>query len=248
MSLGDNSNLISNANVIVDASNHINDIVVGTAGADAIEFNSNSGDDSVETFGKNDTILNYKAIFDGNNDGIIDFGANKILDIDRTSAKAAGADQITLEGMSSNALRFLGSKSGEYVYADASVKLAGFTEGTVNNDTFNAATGAKKYFYDTALGLNLGGDTINGFGADDQIVTTSLIYNGPDGANHAITMGLNGVLDLPGQVTPAHGDNGDVLGGQIDFGGTVSALYLESTDVVNGVSYYHYGTTVPVTA
>ena len=222
------------------ANNGTSDIIANTDGATAFSFtNGNAGDDQIENFGKNDSILNYKKIFDGNNDGIIDFGPNGILDIDRTSAKNPGADQITLQGMESKQLRYLGSKEGYYVYADASVKLAGFTEGTVGNDTFNAATGAKTYFYDTALGLNLGGDTITGFGTDDRIVTTTPIFNGKD-AGALITTGRNGVFDLPGDTTPGFGDNGGTHGGQIDLQG-VATLALLSDGEVNGVHYYYYG-------
>lgn len=239
MALGDNTQLITTAATVNVAANGTNDPVANTSGATAFSFTGGSGDDQVESFGKNDTILNYQKIFDGNGDGIIDFGPNGILDISRTTAKNAGADQITLQGMESKQLRYLGSKEGYFVYADASVKLKGFTEGTVNNDSFDASTGAKKYFYDTALGLNLGGDTITNFGTDDRIVTTTKLHNGPD-AGALITYGKNQVLDLSGETDGIKGDVGPSHGGQIDIVGTNHLALLDS-QTVNGVHYYFYG-------
>jgi hypothetical protein len=248
MGLGANANLITTATLNAIANNGTNDVISNDTTdnlATAFSFtNGNTGDDSIENFGKNDSILNYQKIFDGNGDGIIDFGPNGILDIDRTTKKNPGSDQITLQGMESKQLRYLGEKQGYYVYADASVKLAGFTEGTVKNDSFNAGTGSYKFFYDTALGLNLGGDTITGFGADDQLVTTTAIFNGAKGPGDLISFGKNGVLDLSGETANTQGDFGESTGGQIDLIG-VGGIYLQSTEVVNGVTYYHYGLAAP---
>ncbi|MBI1687019.1 hypothetical protein [Caulobacter hibisci] len=239
MALGDNSKLITTADTVSVSGNGTNDPIANTGGATAFSFTGGSGDDQLEGFGKNDSVLNYQKIFDGNGDGIIDFGPNGILDISRTTAKNAGADQITLQGMESKQLRYLGSKEGYFVYADASVRLKGFTEGTVNNDTFDAGTGAKKYFYDTALGLNLGGDTITNFGADDRIVTTTKLHNGTD-AGALITYGKNEVLDLSGETNGIKGDVGPTHGGQIDIVGTNHLALLDIAEV-NGVTYYYYG-------
>jgi len=244
MPLGDNSHLLSTTNHLVQASNGLNDAVTHFDGATSYSFSGGTGDDTLEGFDKNDSILNYQKIFDGNGDGIIDFGANGVLDIDRTSAKKAGADQITLLGMESKSLRYLGSKEGYFVYADASVKLKGFTEATVGNDALDGAGAAKKFFYDTALGLNLGGDTITNFGVDDRIVTTTRVHNGPD-AGAIITFGKNGVLDLPGDTDGMVGDNGPTEGGQIalsnTFGLAIDHLSLLDHQVVGGVDYYYYG-------
>jgi hypothetical protein len=230
--------------------NSNDEIVSVDTGANAFTFSlGDFGDDRLIGFGKNDTVLNYKAIYDGNNDGIITFGPNHILDIDRTSSKQAGADQITIQGLLADALRYLGSKDGYHVYADASVRLAGFEEGgknAVNDNVFNAGGGDHTFFFDTALGLNLGKDTINNFGAGDWIVTTTAIYNGPDGAHGGlqITYGKNGVLDLPGESAGTSGETGPTHGGQIDIVGT-TGLYLDHVSNVNGVDYYYYGTEVP---
>jgi hypothetical protein len=281
MAFGDNSHLITTATIHNDTTTGTtaNDILgdglggdsVATSQADTYYFDNSAvqyGDEQIVNFGHEDSIVNYKHIFDGNNDGIIDFGPNGVLDIDRTSAKLAGADQITVKGIGGadiSQLRYLGSKSvtgtvgtalgdGAFVYADASTRLKAFTEGTVGNDTFNGALanvkgngGHNQFFFDTALGLNLGGDTINNFGTDDQIVTTTRIHNGSD-QGAAITFGKNLILDLPGDTNGIHGDVGPSEGGQIAFSDTtIHMLYLESVDTTSttGVTYYHYGLTPP---
>ena len=252
MALGDNSNLFTTADKVDIENNNTNDEIQNTAGATAFTFSDGkTGDDSLVGFSKNDSIVNYQKIFDGNNDGIINFGANGILDIDRTSPSKAGADQITLqpfEGGVKN-LRYLGNKEGTsfHVYADAATlwdldatttKLV--TESKVSNDTFDASKGDNVFLYDTALGLNLGGDKITGFSFGDELVTTTKIHNGAD-AGALITFGNNGVLDLPGDTDGVKGDVGTTQGGQIDFGASLT-LSLLSTDVnANGVTYYHYG-------
>lgn len=252
MPLGVNTNLITTATGFDIAFNTTNDTydanAIDPTGNQAVAFvfgNGTTADDTLENFDKNDSIINYKAIFDGNGDGIISFGPNGVLDIDRagSGSKNAGEAQVTVSRSSGDVLelRSLGTKDGTaYVYADASTRLAGMIEGTVGNNTFDASTGARTYLYDTGLGLNLGGDTITGFGADDRIVTTTKIHNGPD-AGAIITFGANGVLDLPGDTNGVKGDVGPAQGGQIDLGAGVSGLALLNTVVGDGVTYYYYG-------
>lgn len=243
MPLQDNTTLVTSSNLLIISNNNQIDTIENPTGATAFSFTNAdgglTGDDTVQNFGTNDTLLNYRQIFDGNGDGIINTGTGGILDIDRTSSSSAGPDQITLGGLVGGGLRYLGTKQGYYVYADAKVRLADFTEGTVGNDTFDASTGARSYFYDTALGLNLGGDTINGFGADDRIVTTTALYNGTD-PRSAVVTGSNAVFDLSGTTINATDDNGASRGGQVDITG-VNALYLQGTSTANGVTYYSYG-------
>ena len=243
MAFGNNAKLVKDATLVTVAPNNTNDVVANTPGSTAFSFSGNAGDDTIENFGKNDAILNYKAIFDGNGDNIISLGQpQQILDIDRISKTNKGVNQINVQGLTSNELRYLGNKDGYFAYADASVRLAGLTEGTVGNDAFDASGGAKKYFYDTALGLNLGGDTIKNFGSDDEIVTTSAIFNGKDGQLNGIqiTYGKNKVLDLSGSTMSTKGDDGANHGGQIDLVGT-SGIYFHYSETISGVTYYHYG-------
>lgn len=254
MALGTNDSLITTAdsfNVTFNTTNDTYDTLdYDATGQQAVAFvfgNGITGDDTIQNFGKNDSIINFQKIFDGNNDGIISFGPNGQLDIDRTGAggKNAGEAQITISNgdQSVDALRYLGTKGNGtgHAYADASTRLAGMTEGTVGNDTFNAGTGAKTYLYDTALGLNLGGDTISNFGADDRIVTTTKVHNGTD-MGAVITFGKNHVLDLPGDTNGIKGDNGPTHGGQIEFVNPgIDHLSLLDTKTVGGVNYYYYG-------
>jgi len=253
MALGVNKQLGTTAQLHQVENNGTNDdITLTDLLADRVLFTNldggNAGDENIIGFGKNDSILSFKKIFDGNNDGIINFGANGILDIDRTSSKNAGSDQITISAAAKDGLRYLGNKTlfadpvfdGVHVYAHASVRLAGFQEGTVGDDLFNALVGNNTYFYDTALGLNLGGDRITGFASGDRIVTTTKIYNGSaDGP--WISFGSNGVLDLPGEVDGVAGDQGVDNGGQIEFIGGPSLLALIDESSVGGVNYYYYG-------
>ncbi|MDD1453144.1 hypothetical protein NHF48_023035 [Sphingomonas sp. H160509] len=257
MALGTNDSLITTATGFDIAFNNTNDtydtLDYDATGKQAVAFvfgNGITGDDTIQNFDKNDSIINFQKIFDGNNDGIISFGPNGQLDIDRTGAgnKNAGEAQITISnstGQNIDALRYLGTKGNGtgHAYADASTRLAGMTEGTVGNDAFNAGTGAKTYLYDTALGLNLGGDTISNFGADDRIVTTTKVHNGTD-MGAVITFGKNMVLDLPGDTDGIKGDNGPTHGGQIEFVNPgIDHLSLLDTKMVGGVNYYYYGVT-----
>lgn len=201
------------------------------------------GDKTIKDFNKNDSILSEHKIYDGNGDNIIDFG-DGVLDVNRSGdgdAKAGGS-QFVLEGLGSEALRYLGFKD-YYVYADASTRLAGMTEGTVGNDTFDAGAGAKTYLYDNALGLNLGGDKINNFGFDDYIVTTRPLYD--SNTNNYVDFGTNGFLDISGQVGPRASDPEKNPGGQLDINGVndtdVTRLYLASVDSSRpDVTYYYY--------
>ncbi|MEN2746491.1 hypothetical protein [Sphingomonas sp. T9W2] len=231
-----NNTLITTAASSVLVSNGTNDVITGYDIATAyVVSNGDIGDDTILTFRKNDSLINYHSI--GEN---VDAGENGLIAVDGTS----GGDQLTLVGADGGVvnLRYLGSKDGGHAYADASVRLEGFTEGKVSNDTFDASKGSFTFFYDNALGLNLGFDTINGFGADDRIVTTRQILDNDD--NATIGFGSNQVLDLSGEGGPKSSDAYRHPGGQIDLNGvghnilSIDFLYKET---VNGVTYYHYG-------
>ncbi|KQN80249.1 hypothetical protein ASE90_15115 [Sphingomonas sp. Leaf67] len=231
-----NNSLITTAASTILVANGTNDVIFGQDIATAyIVSNGDVGDDTILTFRKNDSLINYRSIGD-----TVDAGENGVIAVDG----AGGADQLTLvaaDGGGVN-LRYLGSKDGGHAYADASVRLAGFTEGKVTNDSFDASSGSYKFFYDNALGLNLGFDTINGFGADDQIVTTRQIFDNDD--NATIGFGSNDVLDLSGEGGPKSSDGFKHPGGQIDLNGvghnmvSIDFLYQET---INGVTYFHYG-------
>jgi len=113
-------------------------------------------------------------------------------------------------------------------------------EGTVGDNSFNMAGGAKVLFHDNALGLNLGGDTISNFGSDDLLVSTSMIFDSD--MNDTVTFGKNGVLDISGSTGPAATDPMGGPGGQLGFTDQTSVKYLGSNEI-GGVTYYYYGTT-----
>lgn len=218
--------------------------VTGSANADAFVLCSDAvtGDDTLN-FGKNDSLLTTKKIFDSNNDGIIQFGSNGLLDVDRTSLSNTGADNLTLNGINGNSgLRFLGDREGYYVYADATVRLKGFLEGKVNDDSLTGTSKNDVFFYDTGLGLFLGNDNIYKFGANDRLVTTSQIYDSDN--NGFINFGSNHHLDLPGDEGNEPSSPSSDLGGNLHIydnsGHEIFTLQFDGTNVVNGVTYYIY--------
>lgn len=206
------------------------------------------GDDVFLGFGNDDTLITGRKIFDGNADGLIQFGKNGLLDIDRTSSKKAGEDQLRLVGTADDAImeiRYLGATNGQHVYADSSTRLAlagvldGYVvrEGSVGNDSI-AATGASAILHDNALGLNLGDDTISGFGDDDLLVFTKKLHSGE--ADGSIELGAGDTIGLSGALGPRASDATDGPGGRIGLG-EIDLDYLGSAQI-GGVTYYFYGT------
>lgn len=251
MAFRDNGTLITTATRQDVTADGLNGTFFAADGANAFVIeNGNVGDDTFLGWGSNDSLINTRAIFDGNGDGFIQFGGNGVLDIDRTSRRNAGQDQLQIVGENDAAileLRYLGAKNGGHVYADsATLKnlwvpfgAANVIEGDVTNDTFNMAAGARVLLHDNALGLNLGGDMINGFGSDDLLVTTSELFDSD--TNQTVTFGNNGVLDTSGANGPAATDPSTGPGGQLGFDNVTSVTYLGS-NVINGTTYYYYGT------
>ncbi|CAN5258947.1 hypothetical protein BH10PSE15_BH10PSE15_03550 [soil metagenome] len=243
MPFANNTTLITTADTLVIAADGVDGTIEDTsARATAFIVQAGAtGHDKIVGFGQNDSLLMDHKLYDSNNDGIVSFGENSVLDLDRTS-KSAGSDRLEFAAFDSKALRFLGNKDGHWVYADASVRLAGFTEGTVGNDTFDGAGGNKTFFFDNALGLNLGGDTIKNFTAGDFIVTTSKIFDATKDAE--VTFGKNGVLDLSGEGGAADTDPTKHPGGQIDVVGA-SSVFFDHQETIHGVTYYYYGAVAP---
>ncbi|MEG3166300.1 hypothetical protein U1701_17060 [Sphingomonas sp. PB2P19] len=227
------------------------------------------GDKTFTGFGFNDSLLARAEIFDGNNDGYIVLGANARLDVERSSATKTGSAQFNMineAGESIYAVRELGSKTtsvGEdasFVYADASTRVelinafnsgangplgqsnglqVNVIEGTVGDDILAATAGVDYFLYDTALGLNLGGDVITGFGLGDRIVTTSEIWN--QDLDPFITFGGNRILDLPGAEGGISSDPSTNPGGQIDFNAPNDLnLAILGSQLIAGHTYYFY--------
>ncbi|VWX50837.1 hypothetical protein [Novosphingobium sp. 9U] len=136
MAFRDNSVVITSAHVInVEANGEDGDVYSGTDAADAFVIADGAvGDDLLQFFDSNDSIITHKAIFDGNNDGYIAFGPGAQLDVDRFGSgdSRKGDDNLSVLGTGNERvteIRYLGFKPDEvgtknYVYADSNTRDA----------------------------------------------------------------------------------------------------------------------------
>lgn len=269
MAFRDNSTLIRSASKVNLVANSVSDVYDGANGATAFVVADGAvGDDQLVNFGSDDSIISGKKIFDGNGDGYIAFGDNQVLDVDRTSSRNPGEDQISVGGTGGDIveiIRYLGTKDGGFAYADAGTRDAllghfdrgfdssnGFSGGDssitqalrIDNDvsstTFNFGANSVALLTDNALGLNFGGDTINGFGADDLLVFTSKLYDSDNSG--IVTFGGNLVLDLSGAKGPLPTDPSRGPGGQLDLNSPdQTQVYFLGEKVIDGSTYYYYG-------
>jgi len=253
MAFRNNEAVVTGSMITIVDANGADDTYIATGPTAFVFADGTTGDDALVGFGSDDVILTTRSIFDGNGDGFISSGANGIISIDRSSAQNAGEDNVAivteLPTSSPFELRILGDKGGQFAYADGATRKnlwaefgqENVIEGTVGNDTMSAAGGARVILHDNALGLNLGSDTISGFGADDLLVTTRQLYDG--NGDGTIGFGRNRVLDMSGTEGPNASDPSNGFGGQIKFvdSNLRSVEYLGSQEM-NGVTYYYYGT------
>ncbi len=214
---------------------------------------TNSGNDKIVGFGKNDILVVDFKLYDSNNDGIVTFSKNGVLDMDGGpgpgTGDTPGGDTVKfVDGAvkGSTGIRYLGSDGeGHHVYAEASVRLAGFTEGTLALDNFSGdMLGAKdSFFFDTDLDVAWNNDTIAKFGAEDVLVTTSKIFDGNGDGKISF---IDGTLDLNGADELGHGgqQNQGSPWGKISItdtnGDTVTKLDFDGVTTVAGVDYYTY--------
>lgn len=279
MAFRSNSTLITTASKIDVVANNSSDVYSGVATSEegvvtdrATAFviaDGAVGDDQLQNFGSDDSIITGKAIYDGNKDGYISFGPNNILDVDRTSSRNPGEDQISVGGTGGDlvtTIRYLGTKDEGFAYADALTRdqlLGHFTKGFTNEsggtagdssvtqslridnnvgtDTFNFGSTSVALLTDNALGLNFGGDTINGFGSDDLLIFTSKLYDS-DGSG-VVTFGGNLVLDLSGAGGPSSSDPSTGPGGQFDLNApNRTAVTFLGEKTIGDATYYYYGT------
>ncbi|MET4594644.1 MULTISPECIES: Ig-like domain-containing protein [unclassified Sphingomonas] len=217
---------------IQDGSSSASQTLTGTSGNDMFFFDiaKNSGTDTIKNFSHEDVLATTAKLFDGNGDGIIKFAANSLsLDAPRSD------DYAVIEGVS--ALRLMGTDAaGRYIYADASVRPQGAEEGTLANDKLSGDSTEKtasQFFFDTALGRDLGHDTLSNFGDKDVLVTTVALPD--DGTGH-VKLGAKGVLDLGSN---AGVDLGDVTIGGLK-GASVSTLEFDGAVSHDGTTYYVY--------
>jgi hypothetical protein len=255
MVFGNNNNLFTSGNrvdVVNNGTNDSYDLLEGRANQIVIGA-GNTGNDVFLNFGSRSTLISHTKLFEG----FETFGSNITIDLDRDDEVSSRGDSIALPDLASSELRFLGSKTGDdmFVYADAATlrqlstmfSSATVVDSKVSNEKFNAAKGSYVFLFDTALGLNLGSDTISHFGGDDRLVTTSEIHNGRDAdPSDRINFGKNKLLDLPGELPNSVGDVGASHGGQVSLPG-IGGLYLVATEIgLNGAAYYIYGSSPSV--
>ena len=92
-----------------------NDIVTGGAGNDVFFFDNKgtSGFDRITDFSAGDKLMLTAALRDSNRDGIITFGRDGILNLDKSSR----GDKLLLNGVDPDSgLKFAGMENGYYVY------------------------------------------------------------------------------------------------------------------------------------
>lgn len=91
------STLIKDTEIIDIKANNVVDTYSGSNKRAAfVVANGDVGDDKIIGFGKTDSLITGKKIFDGNEDGLIGFGKNGLLDIYRVDARKAGNDQLSI--------------------------------------------------------------------------------------------------------------------------------------------------------
>ncbi|KQN79781.1 hypothetical protein ASE90_15700 [Sphingomonas sp. Leaf67] len=92
------------------------DILTGGAGADIFFFDNarTSGMDRITDFASDDRLYTTRAIRDGNRDGYIGLGTNKLLNLDMGNS----GDRVAIDGLdATKGLVYMGMKDGYYVYA-----------------------------------------------------------------------------------------------------------------------------------
>jgi hypothetical protein len=201
----------------------------GTAARDTFFFDvtaARTGVDTVRGFEANDVLVTRRALADKNGDGLITFSSST-LDL------GDGASKVKLADLSKAGLRLLGETEDGFTYGDASVRLKGFKEGKLGSaDTLSGGskdTATDKFFFDTALGREMGADTVIKFGAKDVLVTTAALGTGATGSVVQATGGRFALGDGLGSVALS------------DMGaGAVTGLEFDGARVIDGVHYYVY--------
>lgn len=236
------------------------DVVPGfTSGNDSIDVTArtgpttlyvagtSTGKDVVRGFGGNDILVVDEKIVDGNNDNIITFGRNGLLDFDGPDQ---GTDTVRFVG-GPRSLRYIGTdNAGHFAYADASTRQKGWKEGKLGDDMLSGDAKDRKgdvFLFDTALDVNWGSDNVASFGRKDRVVTTSALYDADGDGRIELASGGRLVLNGNGALDPSHA--GDVSAtapfGSVRLTGTggtaVTALDLVGSYTQNGHVYYVYG-------
>jgi VCBS repeat-containing protein len=217
------------------------------ARSNTIDLSSGSDQRVTAKAGSNSVFVDLAA--NSGSDRVVDFGRNDVLvlsdTLDSGTPKTKGgwlaldSDGDRIELPSVDMLRLLGtSDTGLAVYADASVRPSGAIEGTLDDDRLASSRGNGKsetFFFDTALGLNLGDDDILNFGERDQLVTTRKLLDG--NGDGILAFGSNDGLDLKHQGLSGSLGHVRLFG---DDGDQITSLSLERTVEQDGVSYFVY--------
>lgn len=201
--------------------------MAATAGRDKFVFDQavKTGADTVKGFGREDVLVAKKALPDGDRDGLVALAKDGTLDL------GSGGGTVKMAGVGAG-LRLVGHTAEGYVYGAADVRPAGALEGKLGSaDALKGDAGDKKanaFFFDTALGMDMGHDTVAGFGAKDVLVTTSALAD--VAAGRGVSAGAGGFSFAGGggvAVTDAAGH-------------AVTTLEFDGDQVIGGVHYYAY--------
>jgi VCBS repeat-containing protein len=225
----------------LDGSAASDDVLTGASYQNTFYFDkdADSGNDRIVNFGKNDILVTKGALSDANGDGIIKYQKSKLV----VDSPEGFKDTIATPGMGS--LRYMGTdEAGLSVYASLVVRPKNTVESKLGDDLLSGDTGDKKksvFFFDTALDIDLGNDTVVNFGAKDLLVTTTALVDGNGDGRIALTsgkLGLSGGVGGPGDVILA-GEGGSVTMTGMD-GAQVGGLEFDGAMVREGVTYYVY--------
>jgi hypothetical protein len=222
-----------------DGSAATNDVLTGADGHNTFFFKlaATTGADEITNFGKTDVIATDSPLSDGNGDGIIKLGYNGLLNLDGSEI----GDSVKIDGISNAGLRLMGQDNGVFVYADASVRPQNAIESHIGSETLIGDAGDAKsqtFFYDTALGLNLGSDTIKDFGAKDILVTTTAFS---DGNGDGVITDSAKVFHLSAPTDGSSSPDGPGTVAMSDASNTeIDSLKYDGVVSHDGVNYYVY--------
>lgn len=237
------------------------DVIVGFSTNDSIITGSKIFDgngDGYIVFGGPEFTLDVDRFGSGasrrgdDNISVLGTGEDIVLEVRYIGTKGSGANASFAYAASSTRDNLLGRFDSGFqdtvtTGADSSITQNVKIDNDLSSNTFNFGANSVALLTDNALGLNFGGDTINGFGDDDLLIFTSEIHNrnntGTGDGPSIVTFGNNLVLDLSGSEGPKFSDPTTGPGGQLDLNAPnqVAIEYLGSK-TIEGQTYYYYGT------
>jgi hypothetical protein len=199
------------------------------------------GNLQIEDWNNQNSLLTRHKLYDGNGDGLIQFGNNGKLDLGTRKgipdgSKEPSYDFIDIQGIDPRkGLRFLGSADdGQYIYGSAVTRPRGAIEGTTADDVFLGRSGIKdKFFFDGASEIRVfgyGADKIANFGLEDELILTRHIPEASDlDQDSDIALYFSSSVFGPASISITSTDNH-----------VASGITLISTYSANGLDYYVY--------